>query len=87
MDSAYGCNPEFHEALEDPAKQVSIGKADRKGAIGYLCSYTPEELIMDRGFHPLGLFSSKFEIVLAKNHLQTYCCLGVNTNAFKRQNP
>ncbi|MDM8539030.1 2-hydroxyacyl-CoA dehydratase family protein, partial [Desulfobacterales bacterium HSG17] len=42
--------------------------------IGHLCSYTPEEIIHAAGFHPIRLFSSKSDIVLAENHLQAYCC-------------
>ena len=49
-------------------------KSKNKKTIGYLCSYAPEELIYAAGFHPMRLFSSKEEINLAENHLQTYCC-------------
>ncbi len=64
----------FHGAvnhIQDTA--FNIQKTGRK-IIGYLCSYAPEELIYAAGFHPMRLFSSKSEIILAENHLQSYCC-------------
>jgi bcr-type benzoyl-CoA reductase subunit C len=64
----------FHDAIKDvPAMAFKIRLKPQK-IIGYLCSYTPEELIYAAGFHPMRLFSSKSDIVLAQNHLQTYCC-------------
>ena len=64
----------FHDAIKDiPAMALKIKAANRK-IIGHLCSYTPEEIIYAAGFHPLRLFSSKSDIVLAENHLQAYCC-------------
>lgn len=53
---------------------VSDIKSKNRKIIGHLCSYTPEEIIHAAGFHPLRLFSSKSDIVLAENHLQAYCC-------------
>ena len=64
----------FHEAIDNPASVASAMKLKGKKAIGYLCSYAPEELIYAAGFHPMRLFSSKAEINLAENHLQAYCC-------------
>ncbi len=64
----------FHEAvshIQDTA--LNIQRTDRK-IMGYLCSYAPEEIIHAAGFHPMRLFSSKSEIILAENHLQSYCC-------------
>jgi bzd-type benzoyl-CoA reductase N subunit len=63
----------FHDAINDMSTMAFKIKADKK-IIGYLCSYAPEELIYAAGFHPMRLFSSKSEIVLAENHLQAYCC-------------
>ena len=64
----------FHDAIKDiPAMALKI-KAANKKIIGHLCSYTPEEIIHAAGFHPLRLFSSKSDIVLAESHLQAYCC-------------
>ena len=64
----------FHEAIKDVPAIASKIKAKPKKIIGYLCSYAPEELIYAAGFHPMRLFSSKSDIVLAENHLQAYCC-------------
>ncbi len=68
----------FHDALNDISGLVSnIRKqleTKNKKIIGNLCSYTPEEIIHAAGFHPMRLFSSKSDIVLAENHLQAYCC-------------
>ncbi len=62
----------FYQAVEDPA---ALGRRiTHKKIIGTLCSYAPEELIYAAGFHPMRLFSSRKEIHLAHNHLQTYCC-------------
>ncbi|MDA3788683.1 MAG: 2-hydroxyacyl-CoA dehydratase family protein [Desulfobacula sp.] len=64
----------FCEAIKDVSIVASKIKADQKKIIGYLCSYAPEELIYAAGFHPMRLFSSKSDIVLAEQHLQAYCC-------------
>ena len=64
----------FHEAIKDVSAIASKIKAKPQKIIGYLCSYAPEELIYAAGFHPMRLFSSKSDIVLAENHLQAYCC-------------
>ena len=68
----------FHDALNDISGLVSnIRKqleTKNKKIIGHLCSYTPEEIIHAAGFHPMRLFSSKSDIILAENHLQAYCC-------------
>ncbi|MCP4671457.1 MAG: 2-hydroxyacyl-CoA dehydratase, partial [Desulfobacula sp.] len=64
----------FHKAIQDTHSLASRIKAKNKKIIGHLCSYTPEEIIHAAGFHPLRLFSSKSDIVLAENHLQAYCC-------------
>jgi benzoyl-CoA reductase subunit C len=45
-----------------------------KKIIGYMCTYAPEELIIAAGAHPLRLFGSNKNILLADGHLQSYCC-------------
>lgn len=64
----------FHTAVNDPATLAENIKEKSGRIIGYMCSYAPEELIHAAGFHPMRLFSSKADIVLAENHLQAYCC-------------
>ncbi|WP_457554061.1 2-hydroxyacyl-CoA dehydratase subunit D [Desulfobacula sp.] len=64
----------FHDALTDLPGVAARIKAKQKKIIGHLCSYAPEELIYAAGFHPMRLFSSKSDIVLAEQHLQAYCC-------------
>lgn len=62
----------FYDAVKDPAGAGPV-LGDKK-IIGYLCSYAPEELIFAAGCHPMRLFSSKADIQLSENHLQSYCC-------------
>ena len=64
----------FCEAIKNVPLVAAKIKAGSKKIIGYLCSYAPEELIYAAGFHPMRLFSSKSDIVLAEQHLQAYCC-------------
>ncbi len=64
----------FYSAINNVAETASRIKKNNKKIIGYLCSYAPEELIYAAGFHPMRLFSSKSDIMLAENHLQAYCC-------------
>mgnify|MGYP002640928335 CR=1 FL=1 len=64
---------QFHDALKDVPGLASQIKESKK-IIGHLCSYVPEELVYAAGFHPMRLFSSKSDIILAENHLQAYCC-------------
>jgi len=45
-----------------------------KKAVGYSCSYAPEELIWAGGALPVRLFSANENIHLADTHLQSYCC-------------
>lgn len=64
----------FHAAIKNlPMTALKI-KTKQKKIIGTLCSYAPEELIYAAGFHPMRLFSSKSDIVMAEQHLQAYCC-------------
>ena len=45
-----------------------------KKVVGYMCTYAPEEIIFAAGAHPLRLFGSNKNIILADGHLQAYCC-------------
>jgi len=56
----------------DYARQLK--KKSGKKIVGYTCSYTPEEIILAAGAHPMRLFGTKENIHLADSHLQSYCC-------------
>jgi bcr-type benzoyl-CoA reductase subunit C len=64
----------FHTAVKHPRDTAARIRRTGKKIIGYLCSHAPEELIHAAGCHPMRLFSSGHGIVLAENHLQSYCC-------------
>jgi bcr-type benzoyl-CoA reductase subunit C len=64
----------FHDAVNQPWDFAARIRQTGRKIIGYLCSYAPEELIHAAGCHPMRLFSSGHEILLAENHLQSYCC-------------
>jgi benzoyl-CoA reductase subunit C len=51
-----------------------LKKKSGKKIVGYTCSYTPEEIILAAGAHPMRLFGTKENIHLADSHLQSYCC-------------
>ncbi len=42
--------------------------------IGYLCTYTPKELIHAAGFTPFRIFASDEPVSLANAHIQSYAC-------------
>lgn len=42
--------------------------------IGYLCSYTPEEIIHAAGAVPFRIFGAEVSFAHADAHLQAYCC-------------
>ena len=65
---------DFYEAALDTEKYIRNLKGRGKRIIGYLCSYTPEEIILAAGMHPLRLFGTKGTITLADAHLQSYSC-------------
>jgi len=66
---------EYRRAVSDPAGYVrQLKDASGKKVIGYTCSYTPEEVIMAAGAHPVRLFGTKEHFNLADSHLQAYCC-------------
>jgi benzoyl-CoA reductase subunit C len=65
----------FQKAVKDtPNYARDLKKEKGKKQVGYLCSYTPEEIILAAGAHPLRLMGTKENIQLADTHLQSYCC-------------
>ncbi|AAB89298.1 MULTISPECIES: 2-hydroxyacyl-CoA dehydratase subunit D [Archaeoglobus] len=42
--------------------------------VGYLCTYTPKELIDAAGFTPIRIFAGDMQISLATAHIQSYAC-------------
>lgn len=66
---------EYRRAAADPVDYArQLKKETGKKVIGYTCSYTPEEVILAAGAHPMRLFGTKQHISLADSHLQSYCC-------------
>ena len=65
---------DFYAAAADPEGYARGLKDSGRKIIGYFCTYTPEELILAAGAHPLRLFGTKGEISLADAHLQAYGC-------------
>ena len=65
---------DFYEAALDAERYIRNLKEKGKRIIGYLCSYTPEEIIFAAGLHPLRLFGTKGTVTLADAHLQSYTC-------------
>ena len=51
-----------------------IQKETGRRVVGYVCSYTPEEIIIAAGAHPLRLFGPMGELECVDTHLQSYCC-------------
>jgi bzd-type benzoyl-CoA reductase N subunit len=65
----------FRAAAEDPVKYArELKKNTGNKIVGYLCSYTPEEIIFAAGASPLRLFGASGPITFADAHLQSYCC-------------
>ncbi len=65
----------FRAAAEDPIKYSrELKKNTGKKIVGYLCSYTPEEIIFAAGASPMRLFGAAGPITIADAHLQSYCC-------------
>lgn len=65
----------FRAAAEDPLSYArELKNTTGKKIVGYLCSYTPEEIIFAAGASPLRLFGANGPITLADAHLQSYCC-------------
>ena len=65
---------DFYEAALNTGKYAEGLKKRGKKIVGCLCSYTPEEIILAAGIHPLRLFGTKETISLADAHLQAYSC-------------
>ncbi|HVO66045.1 MAG TPA: 2-hydroxyacyl-CoA dehydratase family protein [Syntrophales bacterium] len=66
---------ELNEILSNPYGYAKNYKKEfNKKAVGYLCSYTPEELIFAADALPFRLFQTGESINRADTYLQTYCC-------------
>ncbi len=66
---------EMAAALADASGYARDLKSDTRGrTVGYVCSYTPEELILAAGAHPFRLLGTRQAIHRADAHLQSYCC-------------
>jgi bzd-type benzoyl-CoA reductase N subunit len=66
---------ELYDVVGNPlAYARKLKETSGKKIIGYMCTYAPEELITAAGAHPLRLFGSNKNILLADGHLQSYCC-------------
>jgi bzd-type benzoyl-CoA reductase N subunit len=62
-------------AVADPYNYIrKVKEQSGKKIVGYMCTYAPEEIIFAAGAHPLRLFGSNKNIILADGHLQAYCC-------------
>lgn len=73
--SLYGNVSRFRAAADDPLSYAGeLKKKTGKKIVGYLCSYTPEEIIFAAGASPLRLFGASGPITRADAHLQSYCC-------------
>jgi benzoyl-CoA reductase subunit C len=65
---------ELRTVVDNPADYARTIKTGGKKIVGYMCTYAPEEIIHAAGAHPLRLFGSNRNILLADSHLQSYCC-------------
>ncbi|HOO89688.1 MAG TPA: 2-hydroxyacyl-CoA dehydratase family protein [Syntrophales bacterium] len=65
---------DFHEAASDTEAYIRNLKESGRKVLGYMCSYTPEEIIYAAGAHPLRLFGAETNSALADAHLQSYTC-------------
>ena len=65
----------INDVINDPINYARRYKEESGNpVVGYLCSYTPEEIIFAAGAHPFRLFSSQETVRFAGSHLQTYSC-------------
>ncbi len=65
----------FYHALENPGRYIRQWKKEtEKRAIGFFCSYAPEELIHAAGAQPVRIFGSGENMSRADSHIQAYCC-------------
>jgi bzd-type benzoyl-CoA reductase N subunit len=61
--------------VENPYSYLrKLKETKKKKIVGYVCSYTPEELIEAAGALPVRLFGVNAGISQADLHLQAYCC-------------
>ncbi len=74
MQDRAGILAEFRAAVNDPLAYAGKAVADGRRAIGFFCSYAPEEIIQAAGFLPVRLFGSHEHVDLADGYLQSYCC-------------
>lgn len=66
---------ELNEIQSNPYEYARKYKKEcNKKVVGYLCSYTPEELIFAADALPFRLFGTRENINRADTYLQTYCC-------------
>lgn len=66
---------ELNEIQNNPYEYARKYKKEcNKKVVGYLCSYTPEELIFAADALPFRLFGTRENINQADSYLQTYCC-------------
>jgi benzoyl-CoA reductase subunit C len=66
---------DFEKILEDRHKYArELKSSKKKNMIGYMCSYTPEEIIYAAGFIPVRFLSSEDNPTLAETYMQTYYC-------------
>ena len=66
---------ELNEIQNNPYEYArNFKNAYKKKVVGYLCSYTPEELIFAADALPFRLFGTRKNINRANTYLQTYSC-------------
>lgn len=60
---------------QNPAAYAAGWKKSHPGnVVGYMCSYTPEEILWAAGMLPFRLLGTRHAIERADAHLQAYCC-------------
>lgn len=66
---------DFENILENRHKHArELKNAKNNKLIGYMCSYTPEEIIYAAGLIPVRFLSSEDNPTLAETYMQTYYC-------------
>jgi bcr-type benzoyl-CoA reductase subunit C len=66
---------EFRGIVDQPYVYLQkLKDQSGKKMVGYVCSYTPEEILLAAGAHPVRLFGTKQQIHLADSYLQSYSC-------------
>lgn len=65
----------FEQVIDRPSEYCWLLKTQtHRKIIGYLCSYTPEEIIHASGALPFRIFGHADSTIRADAHLQAYCC-------------